>query len=52
MPEPGGITVSDVEQVLLDARAQAPILGAGFTGLIRDERNVPAVARLASAAGF
>jgi arginase family enzyme len=52
MPEPGGISLSDVEQTLESARALKPLLGAGFTGLIRDERNVPVVARLASAAGF
>jgi arginase family enzyme len=52
MPEPGGISLSDVEQVVIRARAQKPVLGVGFSGLTRDERNVPAVARLAEAAGF
>jgi arginase family enzyme len=52
MPEPAGMSVSGVEQILLSARKQKPVLGAGFTGLLDDERNVPAVARLASAAGF
>jgi arginase family enzyme len=52
MPEPGGISLAEAEKVLHGAREQTPVLGAGFTGLIRDERNVPAVARLAMAAGF
>lgn len=52
MPEPGGISLSDVEQVIIRARAQKPVLGVGFSGLTREERNVPAVARLAEAAGF
>jgi arginase family enzyme len=52
MPEPGGISVSDVEQVLLHARGKTPIFGVGFSGLTRDERNLPALARLAEAAGF
>jgi arginase family enzyme len=52
MPEPGGISLAEAEKVLHGAREQKPVLGAGFTGLIRDERNVPALARLASAAGF
>ena len=51
-PEPGGISLSDVEQVIIRARAQKPVLGVGFSGLTREERNVPAVARLAEAAGF
>jgi arginase family enzyme len=52
MPEPGGISLAEAERVLHGAREQKPVLGAGFTGLIRDERNVPALARLATAAGF
>jgi arginase family enzyme len=52
MPEPGGMSVSEVEELLRLAREQKPILGAGFSGLAADERNVPAVARLAEAAGF
>jgi arginase family enzyme len=52
MPEPNGMSLSEVEQVVHGARQERQILGAGFSGLRRDERNVPAVARLASAAGF
>ena len=52
MPEPDGISLQEVEDVLRRARSQKPVLGVGFSGLTRDERNVPAVARLAGAAGF
>lgn len=48
MPEPGGMAVAEVEEVL----RRVPVLGAGFTGLLPDERNVPALSRLATAAGF
>jgi len=48
MPEPGGLAVSDVEAVL----RSAPVLGAGFTAFLPDERNIPALTRLAAAAGF
>jgi arginase len=52
MPEPGGLSVSEVAEVLHRTREQKSILGLGFSGLIRDERNVPALTRLAAAAGF
>jgi arginase len=52
MPEPGGLSVSEVEGHLRSARTAKPILGAGFTAFLPDERNVPALARLAAALGF
>jgi arginase len=52
MPEPGGVSLAEAEQVLRGAREQKDVLGAGFSGLRLDERNVPALARLATAAGF
>jgi arginase len=52
MPEPDGLSVAGVEELLRQARAEKPILGIGFTGLTPDERNVPALSRLAAAAGF
>jgi arginase family enzyme len=52
MPEPGGLSVTEVEKTLRTARAQTPILGAGFRAFLPDERNVPALSRLAAAAGF
>jgi arginase len=48
MPEPGGLTVAEVEALL----RSAPVVGAGFTAFLPDERNISALARLASAAGF
>jgi arginase len=50
MPEPGGLPVADVAGLLQTARER--ILGAGFTAFLPDDRNIPAVSRLAAAAGF
>jgi arginase len=52
MPEPDGLLLAEVEETLLLARARKPILGAGFTAFLPDDRNVPALSRLAAAAGF
>lgn len=52
MPESDGLSLVDLEQTLGAARAQTSILGAGFTGLRLDERNVSALAHLAAAASF
>jgi arginase len=52
MPEPGGFSVAEVEEMLRSAAKHSPILGAGFTAFLPDERNAPAVSRLARAAGF
>lgn len=52
MPEPGGPTVADIEDVLRDVAARTTIAGIGVTGFLRDERNVPVVTRLLAAAGL
>lgn len=52
MPEPDGLSLAEVEETLRSARARKPILGAGFTAFLLDDRNVPALSRLATAAGF
>jgi arginase len=52
MPEPGGPTLADVEQMLAGLAARATILGAGFTGLAPDPLNVPKLERLAGALGL
>jgi arginase len=52
MPEPDGLSVTEVETTLQSARERGPILGAGFTAFLSDDRNAPAVSRLARAAGF
>jgi arginase len=49
MPEPGGLALDEVEATLRSVR---PIAGAGFSGFLPDERNVPALTRLAVALGF
>ena len=41
MPEPDGLSLAeDVEAVLVRSGPASPVLGAGFTGLRADERNV------------
>jgi arginase len=52
MPEPDGLSLAEVEETLRLARARKPILGAGFTAFLPDDRNVPALLRLAAGAGF
>jgi arginase len=52
MPEPGGPSVEDLEAVLRDVRARVRVAGAGVTGLLPTERNVPVVTRLLAEAGF
>jgi arginase family enzyme len=52
MPEPDGLSVPEVEETLRFTRERTPILGAGFTAFLPDERNVPALSRLAGAVGF
>ena len=52
MPEPDGLRLTEVEDTLRFARARTPILGAGFTAFVRDDRNIAALSRLATAAGF
>ncbi|MGH3103407.1 MAG: arginase family protein [Gaiellaceae bacterium] len=49
VPEPGGPSTSDVEGVLRDLAGRRTIVGAGFTGLMPDERNVPQLERFAAA---
>jgi arginase family enzyme len=52
MPEPGGLSLAEVEDVLRSARKSTPVLGIGFSAFLSDERNAPAASRLARAAGF
>jgi hypothetical protein len=52
MPEPGGLAVSDAEGLLRAARERKPVLGAGFSGLLKREENLEPVARLTSALGL
>jgi arginase family enzyme len=52
MPEPGGLTVAEVEELLAEIRAKHTVLGAGLTGLAPDERNAAPLARLCAALGL
>ena len=49
MPEPGGLTVEEVEAILVDVGERASVVGAGFTGLSFDSSNVEPFSRLAAA---
>jgi arginase len=52
MPEPGGLSVDEVESIFRDVAEQGAVLGAGLTGLAPDERNVEALTRLCRALGL
>jgi arginase len=52
MPEPGGLSVAEAVQLLEGIRARAEVLGAGFSGLAPEPRNVAPVTRLCAALGL
>jgi arginase len=52
MPEPGGICVADLEQLLADTRARTEVLGAGVSGLSFEPSNIEPVTRLTAALGL
>ena len=52
MPEPGGPSLEEVEQLLARMRESGKLVGAGFTGLAPDPANVGKVERLAAALGY
>jgi arginase len=52
MPEPGGLTVDEVEAILQEVDRRASVLGAGFTGLSFEPTNVAPLTRLAGALGL
>ena len=53
MPEPDGLSRTAVEDVLRTiAGGPAPVVGAGMTGLVDDERNTAPLSRLAGALGL
>ena len=52
MPEPGGLSIAEAERLLGTVRARAPVLGAGFSGLAPDARNVDPLTRLSAALGL
>jgi len=52
MPEEGGPTLAEAEEVLRRVAAMAPVAGIGFTGMRPEPANEAVVARLAAAAGL
>jgi arginase family enzyme len=52
MPEPGGPSLAEVEQLLERVRGSGKLVGAGFTGLAPDPANVEKVQRLGAALGY
>jgi arginase family enzyme len=52
MPEPGGLTLAEVEQLLASVRERTPVLGLGFSGLLARERNLDPISRLTAAVGY
>jgi arginase family enzyme len=52
MPEPGGPSLGEVEELLTCVRDSGELVGVGFTGLAPDPANVEKLARLAAALGY
>ena len=52
MPEPGGLTVAEVESLLARVRERSAVLGAGFSALAAEPANVETLARFCAALGL
>jgi arginase len=52
MPEPGGPSLADVEQLLAQVRENGNLAGAGFSGLAPDPANAEKLHRLTAALGL
>jgi arginase family enzyme len=52
MPEAGGPSLAELEQLLERVRDSGKLVGAGFTGLAPDPANVEKLERLAAALGY
>jgi arginase len=52
MPEPGGPSLAEVEQLLARVRESGKLVGVGFTGLAPDPANVEKLGRLTAALGY
>jgi arginase len=52
MPEPGGLSLDELERLLADVRESGKLVGAGLTGLAPDPANVEKLERLAAAIGY
>jgi arginase len=52
MPEPDGLRVADVERIFRGLAGAAPVLGAGLSGLVAEQRNLGPLTRLLAALGL
>ena len=52
MPERGGPSLDELEQLLIRVRESGKLVGAGFTGLAPDPANVGRLERLVAALGY
>lgn len=52
MPEPGGLGVSEAERWLEQISSAHTVIGAGLSGLVREERNIEPLTRLCTALGL
>jgi len=52
MPEPGGVTLEQAEELFRAIRERAPVLGAGLSGLAAEPSNVEPLSRLTAALGL
>ena len=52
MPEPGGLSVDEVEQLLVGLASRKTIVGAGLTGLTAASSNLPVLSRFCTALGL
>lgn len=52
MPEPGGLSVTEAEGVLARVRDRKPVLGAGLTAMLPEQRNLDPARRLTAALGL
>ena len=52
MPEPGGPSLDELEQLLAQVRESGMLVGAGLTGLAPDPENVEKLERLTATLGY
>jgi arginase family enzyme len=52
MPEPGGLSLAETEKLLRRVQREAPVLGAGLSGLAAEVSNVEPLTRLCAALGL
>jgi arginase len=52
MPEPGGLSVAEAEEVLLSVRERSRVLGAGLSAMLPEDRNIGPATRLTAALGL